>query len=82
VETATEAAAKAHQHLTDVQTALAGKTHLTQAEQIRLRDATQNVQTADEKLKEAHGKLTDAQNAGARAAVAHGAALDTLAGKL
>jgi phage-related protein len=82
VETATEAAAKAHQHLSDVQTALAGKTHLTQAEQIRLRDATQNVQTADEKLREAHGKLTDAQNAGARAAAAHGAALDTLAGKL
>jgi hypothetical protein len=81
-QTAADADAKAHQHLADVQALLQGKTHLTTAEQINLRNAQQGVQAADAKLVDAHGKLTAAQAAAAGGANTHGAALDQLAGKL
>jgi hypothetical protein len=54
LETAQRSLADAQQHLVDVQTALAGKTTLTQADQIRLRDAHQAVQRATEGVTTAH----------------------------
>jgi hypothetical protein len=64
VETATkaaqkadEAAALAKQHLADVHALLAGKTTLTAAETIQLRDAQQKVTTATQTATDAHQKL-------------------------
>ena len=80
--TAADAQAKAHQHLTDVQELLKGKTHLTAAEQIQLQDAQQNVVAADAKAVDAHTKLTKAQTEAHDATQNHGKALDELGQKL
>jgi len=56
---ADEAAVTAKQHLADVHALLAGKTTLTAAEQIRLRDAQQNATAAAQTATAAHQKLAD-----------------------
>src|SRR6516165_10026896 len=81
-EAAAAAEAQAHQHLTDVQELLKGKTHLTAAEQIQLQDAQQNVVAADAKAVDAHTKLTKAQTEAHDATQNHGKALDELGQKL
>ena len=53
------AAATAKQHLADVHAELAGKTKLTTAEQITLRDAEQKVTTTAQVATDAHKKLAD-----------------------
>lgn len=81
-EAATSAQAKAHQHLSDVQAALSGKTQLTTADQIRLRDAQQNVVGADAKAEDAHNKLAKAQDTAKKATADHNANIDALSKKL
>jgi hypothetical protein len=79
---ADDAAQKAHQKLSDVQQALAGKSHLTAAEQIRLRDAVQNAASADEKAREAHAKLAGAHDAVSRSANTQSDTMTALSRKL
>ena len=80
--TSVDAQAKAHQHLADVHALLAGKTKLTTAEQISLRDANQKVTDADQKVLEAHKKVDAAQQAVAGSANNAGTTLDNLGAKL
>jgi hypothetical protein len=62
VTTADDAAQKAKQKLVDVHILLAGKTHLTAAEQVRLRDAQIAVTDTTAKQSAAHGALAVAQD--------------------
>ena len=81
-ESADKSAATANQKLADVHAELAGKTTLTAAEQIRLRDATATAADASDKAKAAHLKLADAQKANQTATGANGKEIDALGKKL
>ena len=73
---------KSKQRLADVQALLAGKSKLTTAEQLRLRNALLNVQQADVAQKAAHEHLAAAHAAATAAAQGNGKALDQLGAKL
>jgi hypothetical protein len=80
--TAADAQAKAHQRLADVQALLAGKSKLTTAEQISLRNAQQNVVVADQKAMDAHTKLAGAHDTVTKAAHSQADTMDELGNKL
>ena len=73
---------KAKQHLADVHALLAGKTKITVAEQINLRNATDGVKTAEEKAFFAHLAVTQVQGEAAKATGAHSGAVNELAQRL
>ena len=81
-QTADENANKAKQHLADVQDSLKGKTTLTAAETIRLRDAQQKVTDTATIAKDAHQKLADTTQTVVTKTQAAGSNMDILAGKL
>ena len=81
-EAADKTAATSAQKLADVHAELAGKTTLTAAEHIRLRDATAAATDAAGKATTAHTKLTAAQKANHDAAGSNEKAIDTLGKKL
>jgi len=79
---ADQAAEAAKQKLADVHTLLAGKTHLTAAEQLRLRDAQDNVTAANAKAEAAHRKVAGAQDTVTASTHSATNALDGLGEKL
>jgi len=79
---ADDASTKAKQRLADVQAELAGKTKLTVADQIRLRDAEANVTTTTDRAKTANQGLVVATVAMQHAHEGGGVAVDELAKKL
>jgi hypothetical protein len=81
-ESAATASQAAHQHLSDTQAELAGKTTLTTAEHIKLRDAQEKVVAADAKAIDAHNHLVTAQHNATQAASGHNKAVDELGKKL
>jgi hypothetical protein len=81
-EAAARAQATAHQHLADVQAQLAGKSHLTTAEQIQLRDAQNKVHDADMNVIAKHQELIKAQDNAATSAGNAGTMMDQLGQKL
>ncbi len=80
--TADEAAAQAKQHLADLHTELAGKTTLTTAQTIQLRDAQQKVTDTSAKAADAHKKLADMQTVVIGKTQAAGDNMSILADKL
>jgi hypothetical protein len=82
VTTAADAATKAHQHLQDVEDSLKGKTTLTAAEQVKLRDAQHGVVDADAKAQAAHEKLIIAQKNSKDAAQGQTDTMQALSDKL
>lgn len=74
--------ATAKQKLADVHALLAGKSKLTTAETIHLRDAQSAVTTADAKAFYAHVALTKAQDNAKASAAGHSQAVDELALRL
>jgi hypothetical protein len=81
-ESADKALASAKQHLSDIQASLSGKTKLSAADQIRLRDATQKVSDASAKAVDAHHKLTAAQDTAKAASQGQMTTMDELSNKL
>ena len=81
-QSADENANKAKQHLSDVQDSLRGKTTLTSAETIRLRDAQEKVTDTAGKAKDAHQKLADTTNLVVNKTEAARDNLDVLSDKL
>jgi hypothetical protein len=82
VTKANDEQATATQHLKDVHAELAGKTTLTTAEQIKLRDAQDKVTKASTDQVTAHAKLKKAHEDVATATNANGKAVDALGKKL
>jgi hypothetical protein len=80
--TADEAADKAKQHLADVHAELAGKTTLTTAQTIELRDAQQKVTDTSAKAADAHKKLADTQSIVVNKTEAASDNMDVLTNKL
>jgi hypothetical protein len=82
VQTTSDAHAKAIQKLDDLHTLYAGKTKLTTAEQLRLRDAQALVDKTGADAATAQGKLSDAQNNVAAAGGKAGDAIGLLGDKI
>jgi phage-related protein len=82
VTVAGDAHAKAIQHLKDLHEEYAGKTKLTVAQQIALRDAQQKVTDTGKTLHDDQLKLRDAQKQAGDAAGKHGDALGLLGDKI